>query len=231
MRTALATSRIATRLFLSAVGVVSIGSMLSVMAFALFGEEEPTVFNANQEVIQQYYRESFETDFGGWQKDHYIACEELESPCIFEWSIERSAAQAYEGIYSLEGFINGRNDDGTIWMEKAFSLPTNSIVTVDLSFYLWSESQSQVNQWPVVAYIGKKNPEREDDLSIIGFTDEVAGWKRYSVRQVVTTDDVASIWIAFGFGATWEVSRTYFLDLVSVASFTNDSGRRSRKWR
>lgn len=66
--------------------------------------------------------ESFEEGFGAWSTDHYIDCEVLQPiPCPFYWSITRSTEQAYHGQYGLEGFLDGSNDDGTIWMERTFT--------------------------------------------------------------------------------------------------------------
>ncbi|MDP3093781.1 MAG: BsuPI-related putative proteinase inhibitor [bacterium] len=165
---------------------------------------------------QPPYFESFESGLGGWQTDHEIHCEQEIHPCLFEWSIERSTEQAQHGNYSLESFLNGINDDGTIWMEKTFPVPQNSTVTIDLSFQLWSEAATPVTQWPVVAYIGTADPELESDFTIVGYTNTVAGWQAYSHSRNINTGSSSRIWVAFGFGATWEVSRTYFMDSVTV---------------
>ena len=159
------------------------------------------------------YSESFEKSFGGWTPDHQIDC---EPSCTFNWSIERSTLQAHDGVVSLRGYLDGTNDDGTIWVERPFTVTPNSVISFEVNFYLWSENQSEINQWPVVAYIGLNNPERESDFNIIGNTDEVAGWRQYSYTTSLSTASAGVIWIAFGFGATWEIPRTYFLDSVSV---------------
>ncbi len=56
----------------------------------------------------------------------------------------------------------------------------------------------------------------EEDLVIVGQTDQVAGWQRYSYRRTFCTGSGGQAWVAFGFGATWESERTYFLDLAEV---------------
>ncbi len=168
-----------------------------------------------QAAIVYSYQESFESSFGGWTPDHYISC---EPSCRFLWSITRSQDRASDGRTSLKGFLNGSHDDGTIWVERPFTLsqlrPGTYKVTV--SFSLWSSAKADVNTWPVVAYIGANNPEREADFPIIGRTQAAAGWTRYSLTRSVTVSPTTPLWIAFGFGATWETSRTHFLDAVSV---------------
>ncbi|MFA6171091.1 MAG: hypothetical protein WCW77_03345 [Patescibacteria group bacterium] len=164
------------------------------------------------------YSESFESGFGGWVPKHQIDCETDASRCIFNWSIKRSKQKAYDGVYSLAGYLDGNHDDGTIWVERPFEVAPNSRINCEISFYLWSENDSDSNQWPVLAYAGLKNPLKEKDFSIIGRTDEVAGqWKKYSYSAQLTSDASGKVWMAFGFGATSEFQRTYFLDKVSVS--------------
>lgn len=165
------------------------------------------------------YFESFENDFGEWVSDHFIDCEHPSppvGPCTFTWKIERSTEQAQHGSRALKSFLDGRNDDGTIWMEKTFLAPSNSLVDVTLTFYLWSETVSPVNNWPVHAFIGLFNPETELDFPIIGTTDQIKGWQPYIYKKTILTGADGIFWIAFGFGAVWEVERTYFMDSVSV---------------
>ena len=117
----------------------------------------------------------------------------------------------------MKGYLDaGPYDDGTIWVERSFSVPPDSNVNVEVNFYLWSENYSAVNQWPVVAYAGLNNPEEELDFQIIGRTNDVAGWKQYIYQTTLKTDSTGNLWVAFGFHATWEVARTYYLDLVNV---------------
>ncbi|MFA6170847.1 MAG: hypothetical protein WCW77_04830 [Patescibacteria group bacterium] len=164
------------------------------------------------------YIESFENSFGGWEPKHQIACENDPFPCFFDWSIKRSKQKAYDGAYSLAAYLDGSHDDGTIWVEHPYTVTPNSKINCEISFYLWSENKSSINQWPVLAYVGPRNPVREEDFKLIGRTDEVAGWKKYSYSTQLTTDSFTDkIWVAFGFGATAEFQHTYYLDQVSVS--------------
>jgi hypothetical protein len=137
--------------------------------------------------------------------------------------VRTDAGPVFSGKVSLEYFLNGANDDGTIWVERRFTgLPAGMPVAVSTSFHLHSEVQSRVNTWPVVAYAGPAQPRIEQDFTIVGQTNQVAGWAQYKAVEMTRTDGVGALWVAFGIGATWEVSRTYYLDLVevSVASMT-----------
>lgn len=162
------------------------------------------------------YSESFEQSFGGWEPDHFLYC---EPECgQLEWHIIRSTERAFDGVVSLEGYLNAQPfDDGTIWVERPFDvseLPGGSR-RVTFTFYLWSPSASVVT-WPVVGFIGQTDPETEFDFTIIGETDQGAGWKQYSHSELIGLDPRQPLWVAFGFGATWEVSRTYFMDYVTL---------------
>jgi hypothetical protein len=158
---------------------------------------------------------SFERGFEGWTPDHFIECETDDSCATpFEWSITRSQDQAFHRSVSLKAFLNGLNDDGTIWVERRFSVPPGSRVRAHLSFWLWSETQSDFNTWPVVAYVGTADPETEEDFAIVGQTDQKAGWKRYSQGSVLTAGPSGDVWVAFGIGATWESPRTHYLDFA-----------------
>ncbi len=160
---------------------------------------------------------SFETGFEGWGPDHFIQCETDDSCATpFDWSITRSQDRAFHRNVSLKAFLNGLNDDGTIWVERRFSAPVGSRVRADLSFWLWSENQSDFNTWPVVAYAGTTDPEIEEDFAIVGQTDQKAGWKRYSHSSVLTVGPSGEVWLAFGISATWETPRTHYLDFAVV---------------
>lgn len=160
----------------------------------------------------------FENSLQGWTRDHFIDCEQDPTPCTFEWRINRSTQQAKGGTHSLKGTLNGLNDDGTIWMERQFDFGANTQATVTISFWLWSRDAADINTWPVVAFIGKRNPETEEDFTIVGQTDRRAGWARYELTRTLSTGTSGRVWVAFGFGATWETERTYFMDSVRVES-------------
>lgn len=168
-------------------------------------------------IIVKTYSESFENGLGAWTKDSYLECELQRPPCWpFEWSITSSTEQAHAGSYSLKGYLNGDHDDGTIWIERTVNVTPNSSADIEVNFYLRSDSKSDFERWPVLAYVGLIDPEKEEDFKIIGQTNEVAGWKQYSYSTQLTADNKGTVWVAVGFGATWENARTYYMDSVDV---------------
>jgi len=152
--------------------------------------------------------ESFETGFGGWRPDT-----DGLAPVA---DVTRSTKQAYDGIFGLRVFMDGRQDDGTTWVERKLAVKPNAKVRVTLTFWLWSERESFVNKWAVVAAAGVRDPERESDFTIVGQTEDVAGWKQYELAETFTADSTGTIWVAMGTSVLWETEREHFLDYVTV---------------
>jgi hypothetical protein len=155
------------------------------------------------------YTQDFESGMDSWTpaSDHHERA----------YQISRTNKLAYSGSYSLEYFLNGLNDDGTIWVERRFTdLPPKTRVGVTVMFHLHSDVQTRFNTWPVVAYAGAVQPLTEADFTIVGQTNQVAGWAPYALKSATVTDNAGGLWMAVGFGATWETSRTYHLDLFDI---------------
>ena len=170
----------------------------------------------------QIQRESFEVDFGGWEKGAWM-------PDQKAWSLNRVQEKRgvyprpYNGKWEIAAYQDGTGDDGTVWLSKAIRVEPNSQYEVKLSLYLWSPVQTPINEWPVVAYEGlikpeiKSSPDQWRFFKTIGYTGEVAGWKQYSYGKTIETGAKDSIiWLAFGQHVTWETPRTYFWDSVQV---------------
>jgi hypothetical protein len=75
-------------------------------------------------------QENFEAHLGNWETGadvpedadrpgHPVAC-----------SIELSQDQSSEGAVSARFFLNGKHDDGTIWLVRPFNVPANRSETV-----------------------------------------------------------------------------------------------------
>jgi hypothetical protein len=154
------------------------------------------------------YRESFERDLGGWQPD--------TDGRARAWRIVRTPGPAVDGRYSLSYYLDGTWDDGTIWIERTIPVRPSATVTVKVSFWLHSPSASYT-AWPVVGVAGARDPETERDLPVLGVADQRAGWAPYSFQARVTSGADGTLWVAVGISATFEVVRTYHLDLVEVA--------------
>jgi hypothetical protein len=158
------------------------------------------------------YRESFETGFGSWTPD--------SDGLVRDWSIKRENALSHQrppvdGAWQLSFYLDGRNDDGTIWIERTIDLPAGD-VGLTMTFWLSSASQGSVNTWPVVAYAGEKNPSLESDFTSVGHTEQAVGWTQYKYGNKFSNKAATTIYVAVGISATWETERTYPVDLVEI---------------
>jgi hypothetical protein len=83
--------------------------------------------------------ESFEQGFGGWIPDAEVPLDPNNPSQPVAWNVSRAASRAHSGQYSVEPYIDGRQDDGTVWIEKKISVRNNSQIHVEISFEFYSE--------------------------------------------------------------------------------------------
>lgn len=163
------------------------------------------------------YFESFENGFGRWVVDADVPEDPNNPGQPVEWHISRTSDIAHSGQNSLEFFIDGRQDDGTIWIETKIEAVKRSHVRV--SFWLCSQQKSFNALAAVCAYIGFKDPEAEADFYVIGAANEVVGWKRYEYSAVLDSSSGGELWVAIGISVRWEAYLTYYMDDVEVKVF------------
>ena len=65
--------------------------------------------------------ESFEEDFGGWEGGADAPPDPSNPGSLVDWSVSRVTSPVKSGQYSVELYIDGRQDDGTVWIERAIS--------------------------------------------------------------------------------------------------------------
>jgi len=165
---------------------------------------------------KQTIKEGFENGFSEWAADADMPLDPNNPGHFVEWSITRSTDIASSGQYSLKFFIDGRQDDGTIWIERKIAVRKNALINVNISFDFYSEQESFNTIAVICAYIGVRNPEFEENFSVIGSANEVAGWKRYSLAANIETGSSEEIWVALGISVRWETFMTYYIDNIEV---------------
>lgn len=162
------------------------------------------------------YDEGFEQDFGGWTGDADVPPDPNNPGSLVDWNVSRVTSPVKSGQYSVELHIDGRQDDGTVWIEKALSVSKNAQIQVEVSFDFYSESESFNVIADVVGFAGTSNPEVEADFTVLGQANEVSGWKRYTHTATVNTGASGKVWVAVGISVRWETEMTYKLDDVKV---------------
>ena len=162
------------------------------------------------------YDEGFEEDFGGWEGDADVPPDPNNADSPVDWNVSRVTSPVKSEQYSVELYIDGRQDDGTVWIEKALSVKRNSQIQVKVSFDFYSESESFNAIAGVVGFAGTSNPEVEADFTVLGQANEVSGWKRYTHTATLKTGSSGEVWVAVGISVLWETEMTYNLDDVEV---------------
>ena len=162
------------------------------------------------------YNEGFEDDSGGWIGDADVPPDPNNPGSLVDWNVSRVTSPVKSGQYSVELYIDGRQDDGTVWIEKALSVRKNAQIQVKVSFDFYSESESFNVIADVVGFAGTSNPEVEADFTVLGQANEVSGWKRYTHTATLNTGSSGEVWVAVGISVRWETEMTYNLDDVKV---------------
>ncbi len=165
---------------------------------------------------QVIYNESFEEDFGEWEGDADVPQDPNNPGSAVDWNVSRLTSPVKSGQYSLELYIDGRQDDGTVWIERELPVKKNSQIQVEISFEFYSETESFNVIADVVGFAGTINPEVEADFTVLGQANEVAGWKRYSHTATMNTGSSEEVWVAVGITVRWETEMTYNLDDVKI---------------
>ena len=138
--------------------------------------------------------EGFESGFGEWRKDAHVPLDPNNPGYDIFWDISRTNSLAYSGSYSLNFSIDGRQDDGTIWIERSIPVKNYSNIQVRVSFQLYSEF----------------------DFQILGPANQVLGWKEYNHKVNLNTGSSDEIWIALGITVNWETYMSYNIDDVRI---------------
>jgi len=132
------------------------------------------------------------------------------------WSITQSDAQACSGDYSAEFYLDGRQDEGTIWLARSFRVEQAGRYRVTVLLDLWSESESFNTIAKVAFYAGPAEPAAETDFDTTRAANQSAGWRIYTFTGDVTAGEDRTVWVAFGISAAWETEMTYYIDNVLV---------------
>lgn len=168
--------------------------------------------NVAPPLIEEFEQNLGETNFGDWTANQHVPQDPNNPGHLVQWHIRRASNVSRSGKYSAEFFIDGRQDEGTIWLERKVSVKKNAQVRVTISFWLYSEQESFNIIAAVVAYAGTTRPAAEEDFAVVGYANEATGWKNYSYVADVNTDSAGEAYIAVGIAVRWETNMTYYVD-------------------
>jgi len=171
------------------------------------------------------FQEGFEAGLEGWEAGADVPQDPANPGQPVFWSIERSADRANEGSASARFTLDGKQDDGTIWLARPFEVPGDEPLRVRLAFDLWSESESSNTLAHVVAYAGARPPATEEDFDLSQTANQVTGWKTYTYDLRLPANPEGRVWVALGISAVWETEMTYYVDNVHVEIVPAEEGQ------
>jgi hypothetical protein len=169
-----------------------------------------------QTIADDFEQNTGEGDIGDWFINGDVPPDPNNPGHTVQWHIRRVSNISHSSVHSVELFIDGKQDDGTIWLERKISVKKDAPIRVSVSFWFYSEQESFNTIAAVVAYAGIAKPQVEDDLAIVGSANEVAGWKNYAYTTNLNTDSNGEAWVAVGISVRWETYMTYYVDDVKI---------------
>ena len=164
------------------------------------------------EIILQ---DGFEQGMDDWEVGMDLPIDP-ETDMPVQASVAISSERARNGDASMNLTIDGRQDDGTIWIMRSIAVSSNGAINLKISLFVYSESESFNTIAQVVAYIGDDQPVNESSFERLGPANPAEGWNEFVLEKKLDSD--GEIWIAVGISVAWETWMTYFIDDLKVAS-------------
>lgn len=163
--------------------------------------------------------ESFIFDAGmeGWDG---VAADTLDPP--IEWHVEHTSDIAATGDGSVELHLENLNDAGKVWMEREFAVEPGESYDVEIEYAFGTSDWGEVNLFTIIAGVHDDPPRSADDLTFQDDTghggDEDVGvvWQERSHSFSLQAPDDGTVHVALGVWGTWEATRTYYIDDVTV---------------
>lgn len=157
-------------------------------------------------------QDDFEQGMGNWEVEMDLPIDpETDEPVQASASISTELARSGEA--SIDITIDGRQDDGTVWIMRSVEVPSGT-VDMRLTFFVHSEWESFNVIAHVVAFIGNDRPVNESSFERVGQANPAAGWNEFALEKDLSSD--GEIWIAVGITVAWETWMTYFIDDISL---------------
>lgn len=156
---------------------------------------------------------SFEDGWAGWAIGRDLPVDpnyETERPVASEVAISTQAAT--DGIAACRLFINGSQDDGTVWVQQPVDLTGYTHLAVD---YRVSDSFNEIRQPAVYAGPQPENGLVETDFDTSKSLEghDAPGWQTFTYD--VQHDGPGLL--AVGFSIVWETGADAFLDNIRLS--------------
>lgn len=172
------------------------------------------------------FADGFEAGLGDWAPRSDVPEDPNRPGQPVNWTIRADDGRMRNGTTALNFTLDGRQDDGTIWVVRGFPVASGRTYTVSASVWLFSESESFNTIAHVVLSVSDHEPTGEDSFPSPGANpagpalreplNQAEGWVEYRVAGTVTDTDDGVVHVAFGISAVWETEMTYYADDVVV---------------
>ncbi|WP_435100426.1 hypothetical protein [Halarchaeum sp. P4] len=159
-------------------------------------EPEPRVENA-----------SFENGLAEWETGRELPTDPNTGQPVAT-TIAASSDRASDGSQSVSFFIDGRQDDGVLWVAQDVDLGGVDTLTVDV----WSPEESFNTITKVAAYAGPERELTESDFDTTQAVEDHAGWRTY---EYPVRHDGEGL-VAVGIAVVWETEVTRYVDNVRL---------------
>lgn len=175
-------------------------------------------------------QDGFEDGLGAWQQGADVPLDPNTGEPV-AWSIIPSTEEALAGAASARFELDGRQDDGTIWLTRPVALSPDRAHELTLSLEAWSASESPANQISdLVLYLGNEPPSGEASFgpgpgraALREPLHQQAGWRPYELTATIDPDADGVVYLAAGISATWETEILHYLDEI-LLEVTTDPG-------
>lgn len=188
------------------------------------GDDPPTVG----------FSDGFEEDLADWERASDVPDDPNRPGQPVAWDIERSTERAAAGAASLRFSLDGRQDDGTIWVVRDLAVEPGRAYEVSVRAEAWSASESFNTLAHLVMFAGTGRPTDEGSFPSPGTNssdagvspagglreplNQAEGWRPYSFTWRTPTLEADAIAVAIGISAVWETALTYFVDEVRASA-------------
>jgi len=149
----------------------------------------------------------FESQLEGWTVGRDLPTDPNTGDPV-ETNATTTDERASDGERSLALFIDGLQDDGTLWVQQ----PVRLADAETLAFDVYSPSESFNTRAKVAAYAGPDAELAEEDFDTTAAADGHEGWNTFEYDVTSAAQGI----VAVGVSMVWETELTTLLDNVRL---------------
>jgi len=174
-------------------------------------DSDPNESEPGDTVPDEVENPSFENDLDGWTVGSDLPEKPGDSTEKVDHGVTTVDTRASDGNSSVQFYLDGSADDGTVWVAQTVDLSDAESVLVDV--YNDEESFNILTQ--VAFYAGEKSSDElvEVDFDRSNDIEAHSGWKTFSY-DVDDIDGAATV--AVGMNIIWETDVRHLFDNVRL---------------